>query len=172
MTTETANLYIHRSRTCECISRRVANFSRFEIGAVVQGNGVTGLGEFCLKAITQHCSCAIDGLLCWLTNQNERPPPAIFHLGEHLCRAQHRCHMYVVAASMHHAHFLTRVVFSLNLTCVRQVSFLINWQRIQLSAHEHRWASAIFHYCNYAIAAPIRMLVSPEVLRDRVAQCS
>ncbi len=172
MTADSANLYIHCSSACQRITRSVANLSCFEIGIIVKGYRVVGFGKFCVEAIAQHCARAVNGFFSGLPNQDQRSMPPVFHLGEHLGRAQHGGYVNVVTARMHHAHFLARVVFRLYFAGVRKVGLFIDGQGVELGANKYSWTRAIFHYCNHAKAAPIRMLIPAEVLRDRISKCS
>ena len=62
----------------------------------------------------EHCLGAVNRFFRRLPDQNQSAAPLIFQLGEHLRRAQHVRDVNVVAARMHHAHLLARVILGRN----------------------------------------------------------
>ena len=78
--------------------------------------------------------------------------------------------MNVVAARMHHAHFLAGVVLGFHFARVRQPGLFVNRKSVKLRAQQHGWPGAILHYRNYAVAGPFGVFVFADVLGDGVSQ--
>ena len=72
--------------------------------------------------------------------------------------------MNVVAAGVHHADFLSGVVFRAHLARVRRAGFFPHRQAVQIGPDHDRRAVAVFHHPDDAIADRVRFLVFADVL--------
>ena len=131
--------------------------------------GLRKAGE---EPVAQHCARAVNCFFGRLANQNKRAAPLVLQLGEHLRRAQHGGNVNVVAAGMHHAHVLARIVLRLHRTRIGKPGFLVHRQRVEIRAHENRWTVTILHDRNDAIADPVRALEFSDAFGDCVAKRS
>src|ERR1700730_10588969 len=78
--------------------------------------------------------------------------------------------MNVVAASMHHAHLLARVIFCFHFAGVRQTSLFINRESVEFGSHQHGWPGAVLHYRDDAVAGPFGVFVLADALSHSVSE--
>ena len=93
----------------------------------------------------------------------------ILQFGKQFGRAEHVSDVDIVPAGVHNADILSRIVNHLDSTRVRQARLLGNGQGIKLSAQQHRWARAIFHYGNHAVAGPFGPFILADAFGNGVA---
>src|SRR5689334_11236204 len=170
MPTNTTDLDIDRSRTRHRVTGRVADLACFDVRRVVQRNREIGFWEIGVEVVAQHRVRAVAGFFGWLAEHHERAGPLAFQLGQHLRGAEKARHVDVVTTSVHHAHFDTRIVFSLDLTRIRQSGLLFDWQGVELGSDENGRAWTILQHCHNTVAGPLRVLILADAFCDGEAK--
>ena len=111
----------------------------------MQSESEIGFREFCVKAIREQRARSADRFFRRLADEHDRAVPLIFQFRERSRRADENRHVNVVTARVHDVDFFAFVILRYDFAGVGQTGLFVHRQRIEIGAHEHGRARAVFH---------------------------
>ena len=163
MSAETPNRDVHGIRIRHEVPRAVADLACRHRRVVMHCDRKVGTWKSLVELIANHRRRALHDLLGRLSDQHHRAVPSTLELREHAGGAEKRRHVNVVSARVHHVRVLTGV---------RHPGFFRHRKRVHVGANEQHWTIAVLHHRDDAVACRAGVLIFPDVIGDRVAECA
>ena len=129
----------------------------------MQGQGVVGLREPLEEAVVEHHAGPGPDLLGRLTDEHQRPAPAVLQAGQRAGRADPAGHVHVVAAGVHDADLVAGLVAGADGAGVGPAGLFRHRQGVQVGADQDGRAGAVFEDGDDAVAADVGRHLKPDL---------
>ena len=119
----------------------------------MQGQAVIGFRESREQSVLQHCPRARPFFLGGLTDHHQRSLPTILQRRQQARGACEHRHVDVMSAGVHHVHFASRVVNRAGPAGIGKAGQFLDWQRVQIGAHQDRRTAPVAQNPHHTVAA-------------------